>query len=180
MKITILLSFFLFLTLTSFSQKLSDRLLFIPGTQTCDTRNELTNTHYLGYGVDLTLALGTIPNELSDWPVYPWISIGAEFIKEGQPTRIYTEGGIWFVLNWGIGYSMVSFNGEKENYLHYFIGFPLPIPLQKKENGNPNYGLLLEPYLRLKANEKDYVELGMLVKLPLRVKKALPSNPKNE
>ena len=155
---------------SAFAQmKIADNFMFIPGIQISDLRNDKTNTHYLAYGADITISEGF--GDDNSLPFGIWASGGENFIKDGQPAKLYGEAGIWCVFNIGIGYSSSDINKRKNNSVHAFVGLPLPLPiinigpLGKKKKYNLQY-ILFEPYCRMEPNTNNYVELGILLKIP--------------
>ncbi len=121
-----------------------------------------------GIGIDLTYAL-THSKGCSQC-LFPaefyvfWASAGARYVFSDRPMTVpYVELGTWFLLNLGLGYSVVVRRDEDlPHHLHLFVGLPIPLPLGRKTF------MLFEPYYRpaLQLGQGfGFHELGGLVKL---------------
>lgn len=82
-----------------------------------------------------------------------WQSVGVR-VAADQPRFLmpYLEFGIWFLANWGVGYSTTIANGKSSDYFNLFVGFPVPwdgrgsdVPPHLFTKDTPSF---IEPYYR--------------------------------
>jgi len=106
-------------------------------------------------GADATITAG-----------FGWGSLGAR-VRPGETWNAYpyVEVGVWFVVNFGVGYSLgLGPDASPQNW-HWFVGLPIPLG----SLGSSDHPLLfIEPYYRPTMSIDDpsptLHELGLLVK----------------
>ena len=99
-----------------------------------------------------------------------WGSIGAR-TRLGEPWNVYpyVETGLWFLVNFGVGYSVGLGHDAPRHNWHWFVGIPIPLSLGSEE-GSSFGGVLLEPYYRPTMDldpthaQPTLHELGVLMK----------------
>ena len=105
-------------------------------------------------GADATITAG-----------FGWGSLGAR-VRPGENWNVYpyVEAGVWFVVNFGVGYSLGLGPETAPQNWHWFVG--LPIPLGSIGEDDPLF--FVEPYYRPTMSIDDpsptLHELGLLVK----------------
>lgn len=56
-----------------------------------------------------------------------WQSVGVRVAADHPRFLVpYLEVGVWFLANWGIGYSTTIANGKSSDYFSLFFGIPIP------------------------------------------------------
>jgi hypothetical protein len=105
-------------------------------------------------GTDATITAG-----------FGWGSLGAR-VRPGESWNVYpyVEAGVWFVVNFGVGYSLGLGPKTAPQNWNWFVG--LPIPLGAIGEDEPLF--FLEPYYRptmsIDASFPTLHELGLLAK----------------
>jgi hypothetical protein len=56
-----------------------------------------------------------------------WQSVGVKVaVDDPRFLMPYLEIGVWFLANWGVGYSTTIADGKSSDYFNLFLGIPLP------------------------------------------------------
>lgn len=132
--------------------------LFLIGPSLSGAPGEGTRSGFLA-GVDATLTATLF-----------WGSVGAR-TELGEPWNVYpyVETGLWFLVNFGVGYSVGLGREAPRHNWHWFVGLPIPLSLGSEE-GSSFGGVILEPYYRPmmdldpKSPAPTLHELGLLMK----------------